>query len=336
MASMSLWKLFRESITEWQRDKASKLAASTAYYTVFSIAPLLIIVIGIVGLLLQRSEVEAYLLQEVGSLVGPDGMGAVASMLDAASRTRDSMWASIIGFATLLLGASGLMLSLQDSFNHIWKIETHPHTNTIVIIILKRLFSFGMILTLGFLLLVSLVLSAVVSVVVAYLSRELPTIAVVLPIVHTLLSLLTFTALFCFFFKFLPDIHIPWKTVLPGSALTGLLFTLGKLILSELLGRWNFTSAYGVAGSIIVLLFWINYSAQAMFLGAEFTKVYARHTRAVISPRSYAQFAGTPPTARRFVLWNASAGLFSLLPKIQFTWTVWKTVKRLKKRWSKE
>ncbi len=331
--SLSFWALFRESVTEWQRDKAGQLAASTAYYTVFSIAPLLIIVLSIVGLLLEREDVEAYVLNELQQLVGVQGMGAIASMLDAAERSPHSPIASIIGFGVLIMGASGLMVSLQDSFNHIWKVETHPHVNTFVVIFLKRVFSVGMILTLGFLLLVSLVLSAGVSVAVELLSRQLPTLAILLPVVHVLLSFLAITILFVVFFKFLPDIRIPWKTVLPGAALTALLFTLGKVILGTFLGHWDFTSAYGVAGSIIVLLLWINYSSQAMFLGAEFTKVYARDTRALVVPRSYAQFKGAALTAeaRRKILWGAAEGLALLLPKVRFTWTAWKTLRKVQR-----
>lgn len=331
--SSSFWKLFRESVAEWQRDKAGQLAASTAYYTVFSIAPLLIIVMSVVGLLLEREDVQAYVLNELQQLVGVQGMDAVASMLDAAQRSPHSPLASAIGFGILIFGASGLMVSLQDSFNHIWKIETHPHVNTFLIIFLKRVFSVGMILTLGFLLLVSLVLSAGVSVAVELLSRHVPTLAVLLPIVHVLLSFLVITLLFGVFFKFLPDIRIEWKTVLPGAALTALLFTLGKVLLGALLGRWDFTSAYGVAGSIIVLLLWINYSSQAMFLGAEFTKVYAREAGAPVAPRSYAQFKGTALAARmrRRVLWGAAEGLTMLLPKVRFTWTVWKAVRNVRR-----
>lgn len=330
---MSFWKLLKESIKEWHRDDAGQLGASTAYYTILSIAPLLIIVITMVGILLEEAEVEAYLLKELQSLVGKDGMGAVASMLDAAQRSPHTPLASAIGFGILVFGASGLMAALQDAFNHIWKIEARPHTNTFAIIFVKRVFSVGMILTIGFLLLVSLVFSAVVSIVVAYVSGVLPSVAILLPLVNVLLSFLAITALFCVFFKFLPDIRIPWKTVLPGAALTALLFTLGKVTLGTLLGQWDFTSAYGVAGSIIVLLLWINYSSQAMFLGAEFTKVYARHTDALVLPRSYAQFVAIDESSRmrRKILWGAAMGVASFLPKIGFTWNVWRRLRRIKK-----
>ncbi len=333
MHPLSFWKLLRESATEWRRDNASQLAASTAYYTVFSIAPLLIIVISLVGLLLEEAEVEAYLLQELQSLAGDQGMSAVASMLDAAERSPHTPLTSFIGFAILVLGASGLMASLQDSFNRIWKVETHPEANTIVVMFLKRVFSLGMILTLGFLLLVSLVLSAVVSITVEFVANQLPTVAVLLPVAHVLLSFLAITLLFAVFFKFLPDIRIPWKAVVPGAALTALLFTLGKVVLGTFLGQWDFTSAYGVAGSIIVLLLWINYSAQAMFLGAEFTKVYARDTNTVVYPRSYARFRTTAAAAaaRRNVLWGAATGIAFAIPKIQFTWNAWKRFRKMKK-----
>ena len=301
---MSFWKLLSESVTEWRRDKAGQLAAATAYYTVFSIAPLLIIVITMVGLLLEKAEVEAYLLKELQSLVGQQGMGAVASMLDAAGRSPHTPLASAVGFAILLFGASGLMAALQDAFNSLWKVETHPHVNTFMALFVKRVFSLGMILTLGFLLLVSLVLSAVVSIVVEFVSNQVPAIAILLPLANVLLSFLAITALFCVFFKFLPDIVVPWRTVVPGAALTALLFTVGKVLLGTLLGQWDFGSAYGVAGSIVVLLLWINYSSQAMFLGAEFTKVYARDTGAVVVPRSYARFRDLPESgkARRKIL----------------------------------
>lgn len=336
MRTMTFWRQLTESIAEWRRDDAGQLAASTAYYTILSIAPLLIIVITTVGMLLEEAEVEAYLLKEIQSLVGQEGMGAVASMLDAAQRSPHTPLTSLIGFCVLLLGASGLMAALQDAFNHIWKIETHPSANTVLTIFVKRVFSVGMILTIGFLLLVSLVLSAVVSIVVEVVSSFLPTVAVLLPIANILLSFLAITALFAVFFKLLPDIRIPWKTVLPGAALTATLFTFGKVVLGTLLGHWDFTSAYGVTGSIIVLLLWINYSSQAMFLGAEFTKVYARDSGAIIVPRSYAQFRGSAgiSQARRRILWGAASGLTMLIPKIRFTYRTWKTARRLQ-RWFK-
>jgi membrane protein len=333
MHPLSFWKLLRESFTEWRRDNASQLAASTAYYTVFSIAPLLIIVISLVGLLLEEAEVEAYLLQELQSLAGDQGMGAVASMLDAAERSPHTPMTSFIGFTILVFGASSLMASLQNSFNRIWKVETHPEANTIVVLFLKRVFSLGMILTLGFLLLVSLVMSAVVSIAVEFVANQLPAVAVLLPVAHVLLSFLAITLLFAVFFKFLPDIRTPWKAVVPGAALTALLFTLGKVVLGTFLGQWDFTSAYGVAGSIIVLLLWINYSAQAMFLGAEFTKVYARDTNTVVYPRSYARFRTTSAatSARRNMLWGAATDIAFAFPKLQFTWSVWKRFRKVKK-----
>lgn len=334
---MSFWKLLRESATEWKRDDAGQLAASTAYYTILSIAPLLIIVITMVGLLLQEAEVEAYLLREMKALVGQQGMGAVASMLDAAGRNPHTPLASLVGFAVLVFGASGLMAALQDAFNRIWKIETDPGTNAVLTLFVKRVFSVGMVLTIGFLLLVSLVVSAVVSIVVAYASSFMPSVAILLPILNLLLSFLAITALFCVFFKFLPDIVIPWRTVLPGAALTALFFTLGKMTIGTLLTEWDFGTAYGVTGSIIVLLLWINYSAQAMFLGAEFTKVYARDTKTLVLPRSYARFRGAAETSavRRRALWNAATGAASFLPKIGFTLSVWKKARKLKKRFKR-
>lgn len=318
MQRLSFWKLLRESVVEWRRDDAGQLAAATAYYTVFSIAPLLIIVISIVGLLLEKAEVEAYLLQELRSLVGQQGMGAVASMLDAAERSPHTAVQSAIGFAILAFGASGLMASLQDAFNGIWKVEANPHANTVLVLFVKRMFSLGMILTLGFLLLVSLVLSAVVSIVVGFVSDLVPTVAILLPVANVLLSFLAITFLFAVFFKFLPDIKIPWKAVLPGAALTALLFTVGKVLLGTFLGQWDFASAYGVAGSIIVLLLWINYSSQAMFLGAEFTKVYARDCGMLVAPRSYARFADEkPPSKRRATLWGAASRAEGLLKKLR-------------------
>lgn len=329
----SFWNILKESIVEWRRDHAGQLAAATAYYTVFSIAPLLIIVIAIVGLLLDQADVEAYILQELQSLVGQQGMGAIASMLDAARRSPHSTVTSIIGFGILIFGASRLMESLQDSFNFIWKIETHPHANTIVVLFLKRLFSLGMILTLGFLLLVSLVLSAAVSIVIEFIAHQLPMIAVLLPVTHFLLLFLAITMLFAVFFKFLPDITIPWSAVFPGATVTALLFTIGKVVLGTLLGQWDFTSAYGVAGSIVVLLLWINYSAQAMFLGAEFTKVYVRDYNILVAPRSFAQFKDNANTSkrRRRVLWNAATGVASYLPKITFTFSAWRFLRRVKR-----
>ncbi len=287
---MRFFKLLRGTFSSWQEDKAPQLAASTAYYTVFSLAPLLIILIGIAGFFFDSAAVRQQLLAQVTTMVGAQGAQTVDSMLTAANRSGHSLLATVVGFVMLLLGASGLLLSLQYALNFIWKVEVRKQQRSIWLSVLKRVFSVGLLLSLCFLLLVSLGVSAAVTVMAHMLSSRLPVLQIALPALDLVLSFGVTTLLFAVLFKFLPDVRLVWKDVWMGAALTSLLFTVGKMLLGWYLGQKDFVSAYGAAGSLIVLLLWVNYSAQILFFGVEFTKAYSEDRHLAVVPRSYARF----------------------------------------------
>ena len=287
---MKYWRVFKKSVRQWQKDKAGQLAAATAYYTVFSLAPLLLIVISLLGLFVGRSAVQQQVVGQMDALLGAQGGQAVRAMIDAAGSSSHSVLAAVIGFVILLLGATGLMSALQDAFNFIWKVETKKTANAIWIMILKRIFSVGLILTIGFLLLVSLVVSALMLLFMQYLSAHFPGLAALLPLLNFTLSFLVIFLLFAILLKYLPDVLLPWNDVWIGAALTSLFFTIGKSVLGIYLGRKDSLSAYGAAGSLVVLLLWVNYSAQILFFGVEFTKAHALEHARLIHPRGYAQF----------------------------------------------
>ncbi len=287
---MKLFSLFRQSFSAWQQDKAGQLAASTAYYTAFSLAPLLLIVIGIAGLFFDSAAVQDHVMGQIQSMVGSQGAQTVGSMLEAANSSQHSLPATIIGFVMLLLGAVGLLMALQDALNFIWKVRVKKTTNGIWIAVLKRIFSFGLLLSIAFLLIVSLAVSAAIAAFLQSASAQLEFLQVVLPAANFIVSFLVIFALFALLFKFLPDVLLTWKDVWMGAMITALLFTIGKSLLGWYLGQKDFVSAYGVAGSLILLLLWVNYSAQILFFGVEFTKVYAKQRHMTVKPKAYAEF----------------------------------------------
>ncbi len=290
LVSMNAWPLLKESFREWQRDNASQLAAATAYYTVFSLAPLVIIAISLAGIVIEPGAAETAAFAQVRSLFGEQGVEMVRSVIASSHASAQTPLAAVIGFCVLLVGASGLLVALQNALNYIWKVETNRDANHILLFVLKRMLSFGMILSVGFLLLVSLVASAFITYMLDFLATRGAPIEPLLPVIDTVVSLGIHATLFASLFKFLPDVKITWKDVWPGAFLTAALFTVGKIILGYYLGRSNLAAAYGIAGSVIVLLLWVNYSAQILFFGAEFTKVYSRKMTPIPEPRTYAHF----------------------------------------------
>jgi membrane protein len=279
-----IWELLKETFKEWQEDKAARLAAALSYYTVFSLAPLVIIVLAIIGLLYRREEASSYLIDEIQKLVGPSGAEVVQSIVENASQPSSSLMASIIGVGTLLLGASGVFGQLQDALNTIWGVVPKPGRSWLGMVT-DRLLSMAMVVGIGFLLLVSLVVSAVLSGVTAYLSEFLPPSAgIVSQLLDFLISMAVITLLFAAIYKVLPDVKIKWRDVWMGAIVTALLFVLGKFLLGFYIGRQSFNSTYGAAGSILVLLLWVYYSAQILLFGAEFTQVYTKKFGSFILP----------------------------------------------------
>lgn len=287
MIAKTVWELLKETISDWSQDKASRLAAALAYYTTFSIAPLLVIVIAIVGLVFGREAVQGQIEAQIQGLVGEDSAELIQEMIQGANDRTAGTIATIIGVATLLFGATGVFAQLQDALNTIWEVEPKPGRGLIGII-RTRFTSFTMVLGIGFLLMVSLVVSAGLAVLSEFLQGGLSEMAWLAQIVHFIISFGVITLLFAMIYKLLPDVKIAWSDVWIGAAVTALLFTLGKFLIGLYLGHSGVASSYGAAGALIVILLWVYYSAQILFLGAEFTQVYAKRFGSRIVPAEHA------------------------------------------------
>ena len=275
MNAKTIWLLLKETFSEWSEDKASRLAAALAYYTIFSIAPLLIIAIAVAGLAFGQEAARGQLDRQIQGLVGQQSAELIQTMVESASKPTSGIIATVIAIATILFGASGLFGQLQDALNTIWEVEPKPGRG-ILGIIKDRFLSFTMVLGIGFLLLVSLVLSALLSALDPYLTDLLPGSIYLLQILNFVISFGVITLLFAMIYKILPDVKIAWSDVWIGAAVTSLLFALGKFLIGLYLGNSSAGSAYGAAGSLVILLLWIYYSAQILLFGAEFTQVYAK------------------------------------------------------------
>ncbi|XZN96696.1 MAG: YihY/virulence factor BrkB family protein [Microcoleus sp.] len=266
--------LLKQTFTEWQEDKAPTLAAALAYYTVFSLAPLLIIVIAIAGLVFGADAAQGQIVTQLQSLIGKDGAQTVQDLIVKASEPKSGMIATLVGVATLLWGASNVFTNLKEALNTIWNVSPPPGRG-IWGFFQDRILSFAMILGIGFLLLVSLVISALLAAVSYWLNGLLHLPVGIWQIVDFAISFGVVTLLFALIYKLLPDVDLAWNDVWIGSAITSVLFTIGKSLIGIYLGGSGVASTYGAAGSFVIILLWINYSAQILFLGAEFTQVWA-------------------------------------------------------------
>jgi len=267
--------VLKRTASEWVDDNAPSRAASLAYYTTFSIAPLLLIAVAIAGLLFAKDAVSQQVSIQLRSLFGDGAARAIADMMASASHPGSGIIASIVGVALLLLGACGAFVELRDSLNAMWDVD--PKTTSGVMAFLRaRLLSFAMIGVIAFFLLVSLVVSALLAAVGHFAKGSLPGGEALFHAVDIAVSFGVITILFAAIFKILPDAKVAWHDVWLGGAVTALLFTLGKTFIGLYIGKSSVASSYGAAGSFAVLLVWIYYSSMIVFFGAEFTQVYAR------------------------------------------------------------
>ncbi len=267
-------QLLKGSYADWTEDEATRLGASLAYYTVLSIAPLLIVVIAVIGLVFGQEAARGQVVEQMRGMVGQDAARSIQEMIQAAQKPKTGTIATILGIITLILAASGVVAELKSSLNKIWEVKA-PAASGILGIARERLFSFAMVLAIGFLLLVSLGVSAALAGLGKFFGGFLPAPEAVLHAGNFVLSFIVITALFAMIYKFLPDAKVEWHDVWRGATATALLFVIGKFILGLYLGKAGVASAYGAAGSLVVLLVWVYYSAQIFFFGAEFTQVYA-------------------------------------------------------------
>lgn len=267
-------RLGKNTFSNWSDDGAPSMAAALSYYTVFSMAPLCVIAIGIAGLLFSKDAAQGQLFSQIRGLVGDQGAQAIQGLLTTQTVQNSSALATIIGFIIVLIGATGVFSELQTSLNKIWKVK--PEKISGVKAFLKnRLLTFAMVLSVGFLLMVSLLASAILAGVEKYLQGLLPGGAGVWQVANFGLSFLVITFLFGLIFKVLPDAEIKWKEVWLGALITALLFTIGKTLIGLYLGKSGVATTFGAAGSLVIVLSWVYYSSQILFVGAEFTKAHS-------------------------------------------------------------
>lgn len=272
-----------DTVNHFSDDHATDWAAALAYYTLFSVAPLLLIAIALAGLIFGAEAARGEIMTQIEGLIGSTGAKAVQTMLASASQQGTSIAAAIIGFAILIWGAAGIFTTLRDALNTMWGIVPPP-TPGIWGIIKGYLVPFGMVMAIGFILVVSLVISAGLSALGKYLGNMLPVPPTVLHIINIIISLVVIAFVFALLFKYLPAVRIKWRDVWIGGVITSALFTIGKYLIGLYLGRASVSSTYGAAASFVVLLLWIDYSAQIFLLGAEFTQVYANRFGAGVRP----------------------------------------------------
>lgn len=287
-------KSFKDAFTGFGDDKVTKLSASLAYYTVFSLAPLLIVIIAICGAILGKDAVQNTIATQIQGFIGADAAKQLQDMIKSAAISGKGTLATVIGVVTLLIGATSIFGEIQDSINSIWGLKPKPKVG-IMKTIQNRLLSFGLIGSLGFLLLVSLAATTLVEGIGGRLKAYLPNVTVVLfYIINLVLTLGVTTTLFAVIFKVLPDAKIKWKDIWPGAVATSLLFLLGKFAISLYISKTAVGSTYGAAGSLAVILVWIYYSSIILYFGAEFTKAYALNKGAHIVPNHYAEWNKEP------------------------------------------
>lgn len=273
--------LFVETFNDWNEDKAPRLAAALAYYTIFSLAPLLIIAIAVAGIFFGETRAQEEVMAQARGFLGQQGAEALGGLLEASNRTGGGTLAAAIGFATLLFGAAGVFGQLKDAMNTIWEVAPRPNQG-VWGFLRTNVLSFTMVLAVGFLLLVSLLISTVVNAVAAYFAGGAESVFWL--VVNFLVQAAITFGLFALIFKELPDAEIAWRDVLLGAGFTTLLFALGRYLISFYLAQTATGSTFGAAGSLVVILVWIYFSSQILFFGAEFTQVYARRYGSRIRP----------------------------------------------------
>lgn len=278
-----VFKLLKETFDAWMEDNALRLSAALAYYSIFSIAPLLVIAISVAGLVLGEEAVRGQLGAQLQGYIGAQAAGAVEGMVKSASKPSDGWLGASIGFVTLMLGASGVFAQLKDALNTIWEVKAKGGAG-VWGFLRARLLNFGMVLVIGFLLLTSLLLTTAFAALSGYIERVIGLPPFIGVLVGFTISLALVTVLFAFIFKVLPDAQIEWRHVWIGAVVTALLFELGKFGLGFYLGRESTASSFGAAGSVVLLLLWVYYASCILLFGAEFTQVYARATGHEIKP----------------------------------------------------
>jgi membrane protein len=268
--------LLKGTVNAWIDDNAPRLGASLAFYTLLSLAPLLIVVVAVAALAFGQKAAQGQLIWEIQDLVGAEGARAIQSLIQSAYKPAAGTTATVLGVITLVLGASAVVVELRDALNTIWHVPAASFSTfrNFLRLLKERFYLFGLTLGVGFLLLVSLALNAAIAALGSLFGSLLPASESVLHVAVFLISFLVITFLFAAIYKILPDVRLKWSDVIVGACFTSLLFTIGKQIIGIYLGKASFGSTYGAAGSLVIVLVWVYYSSQLFFLGAEFTKIY--------------------------------------------------------------
>jgi membrane protein len=276
MSTKDLLSILKTTFAAWNKHEAPRLGAALAFYTILSLSPLVILVVALAGLIFSRSTAQAHILSQVQGMIGSEGGKAVESMLASTQKPAAGILGTTIGLLSLLFGASGVFAELRSALNLIWEVKTEE-TSGVLGLLRERFFSFGMVLSIGFLLLVSLVVSTVLAAVGKFFGAFLPIPSPVLAVFNFLVSYIGVAVLFGLIFRFVPEAKVRWQNVWLGALATAMFFTIGKTLIGLYLGKASIGSTYGAAGSVIVVIVWVYYSAQIFFFGAEFTHAYTEH-----------------------------------------------------------
>lgn len=283
----STWDVLKQTAIEWWQDNALRLAASVSYYTALSLAPLILLILVAAGAIFGEEAVRGGVETATGDLVGPEAAAVIQQVIANASQPEGLTTAAIVGFITLMIGATAVFGELQDALNIIWDVQAKRGAWWSMI--RTRLLSLAMVATIGFLMLVSLIATAVMAVMFSFFQHLVPFSETVWAVLHNLLTLAVVAMLFAMMFKFLPDAKVAWSDVWIGAFVTALLFTVGKYLIGLYLGHAAPGSAYGAAGSLVAMLVWVYYSSLILFFGAEFTQVYANRYGSHIEPKEHAE-----------------------------------------------
>ena len=284
-----IWVITKQSFSDFIDNKVLKLSAALAFYTIFSLPAMLIIIISVSDIFYGRAAIEGTLYHQIAEFVGSEAALQIQQTIRGAALSKSSYFATTVGIVTLLFGATSVFYEIQDSINHIWKLKSKPKGTGFIKMLINRLLSFSLVISLGFLLLVSLLINGLMDLLITRLTVMFPELTVIA--VYTVNVIITFgitALLFALIFKVLPDARIKWKHVRAGAITTAILFMLGKFLIGYYLGHSGLSSTYGTAGSVIVMLLWVYYSAMILYFGAVFTHVYAAHTGSRIYPNNYA------------------------------------------------
>jgi membrane protein len=297
----NLWRLLKEAATWWMKDNSFQHGAAVAFYTIFAISPMFLIVTSIAGLIFGEEAAHGGVFRELSKLIGPESAEALRLVIAESDRPKAGVFATVIAGVTLLIGATTVVVQLQTSLNFLWKVKPRPG-RVIRGFIRNRLLSFALVLAVGFLVLVSLLLSAALSALGTYFSGMVPGFDALWQLAAAVAAFVITAALFAMIFKYLPDIRIQWREVAVGALVTAALFTGGKFLIGFYLGRSAVASTYGAAGSLVVVLLWVYYSSLILFYGAEITRAHARRSGANVEPAPYADWierANGPASERK-------------------------------------